>query len=128
MIEDGIITVLPATQDQFVPQMANFELVGGVSFQKGCYPGQEIVARLHFKGGNKRWLHRIALNAHALPAPGDWLPAEIEHAARVVSVASAGIGRARALVVSGDDAPGGGFDDTARGIVVTHIERVHAAH
>ena len=38
-------SLLPATQEQFVPQMVNLEAIGGVSFQKGCYPGQEIVAR-----------------------------------------------------------------------------------
>lgn len=60
MIRDGILTVLPATQDAFVPQMANFELVGGVSFKKGCYPGQEIVARTQYRGILKRrmvWVH-----------------------------------------------------------------------
>lgn len=57
-IDAGIITVHPATQDAFVPQMANFELIGGVSFKKGCYPGQEIVARTQYRGILKR---RMAL-------------------------------------------------------------------
>ena len=43
-----------ATVDQFVPQMVNFELVGGVNFQKGCYPGQEVVARSQYRGTMKR--------------------------------------------------------------------------
>jgi folate-binding protein YgfZ len=41
----GVARVVAATAEQFVPQMVNLELVGGVNFQKGCYPGQEIVAR-----------------------------------------------------------------------------------
>lgn len=53
-IQQGTITVLPETQDAFVPQMANFELIGGVSFKKGCYPGQEIVARTQYRGILKR--------------------------------------------------------------------------
>ncbi|HWX01949.1 YgfZ/GcvT domain-containing protein, partial [Collimonas sp.] len=43
-----------ATQEQFVPQMINFEVVGGVNFKKGCYPGQEIVARSQYLGKLKR--------------------------------------------------------------------------
>ena len=42
------------TQEQFVPQMINFELLGGVNFKKGCYPGQEIVARSQYLGKLKR--------------------------------------------------------------------------
>jgi hypothetical protein len=58
-IREGVIEVLPETQDQFVPQMANFELIGGVSFKKGCYPGQEIVARTQYRGILKRRTVRV---------------------------------------------------------------------
>jgi folate-binding protein YgfZ len=47
------------TQDQFVPQMVNFELAGGVDFHKGCYPGQEIVARAQYRGAVKRRMVRL---------------------------------------------------------------------
>jgi tRNA-modifying protein YgfZ len=50
----GIARVVAATSEQFVPQMVNLELVGGVNFQKGCYPGQEIVARSQYRGTLKR--------------------------------------------------------------------------
>ncbi len=50
----GVARVTAATAEQFVPQMVNLELVGGVSFQKGCYPGQEIVARSQYRGTLKR--------------------------------------------------------------------------
>jgi tRNA-modifying protein YgfZ len=50
----GLPFVCATTSELFVPQMINFELVGGVSFKKGCYPGQEIVARSHYLGKNKR--------------------------------------------------------------------------
>ena len=53
-VESGIVTIEAATVDRFVPQMVNLELVGGVDFQKGCYPGQEVVARSQYRGTTKR--------------------------------------------------------------------------
>ena len=53
-IRAGIPQVVQATQEQFVPQMINFEVLGGVNFRKGCYPGQEIVARSQYLGKLKR--------------------------------------------------------------------------
>ena len=50
----GVARVVAATVEQFVPQMVNLELVGGVNFQKGCFPGQEIVARSQYRGTLKR--------------------------------------------------------------------------
>jgi tRNA-modifying protein YgfZ len=50
----GVARVVAATVEQFVPQMVNMELVGGVNFQKGCYPGQEVVARSQYRGTLKR--------------------------------------------------------------------------
>jgi folate-binding protein YgfZ len=53
-IHAGIPQVTSATLEKFVPQMLNYELIGGVNFKKGCYPGQEIVARTHYLGKQKR--------------------------------------------------------------------------
>jgi folate-binding protein YgfZ len=53
-IHAGVPQVTLATQEQFVPQMINLELLGGVNFKKGCYPGQEIVARSQYLGKLKR--------------------------------------------------------------------------
>lgn len=53
-IEAATPWVVQATQEKFVPQMINFELIGGVNFKKGCYPGQEIVARSQYLGKLKR--------------------------------------------------------------------------
>ena len=50
----GIPQITALTQEQFVPQMINFEVIGGVNFKKGCYPGQEIVARSQYLGKLKR--------------------------------------------------------------------------
>ncbi len=53
-IQAGTPQIMLATQEKFVPQMINFELIGGVNFRKGCYPGQEIVARSQYLGKLKR--------------------------------------------------------------------------
>ncbi len=53
-VQSGIVTIEAATVDRFVPQMVNFELVGGVDFKKGCYPGQEVVARSQYRGTTRR--------------------------------------------------------------------------
>jgi folate-binding protein YgfZ len=73
-IRAGIPYVTAPTQDLFVPQMLNWELIGGVSFQKGCYPGQEIVARMQYLGRLKERLYRAHLATHSIadgvPVPG----------------------------------------------------------
>ncbi len=68
-IRDGLATVWAGTQEEFVPQMVNFELTGGVNFKKGCYPGQEIVARTQYLGKLKRRMYRAHADC-APPAPG----------------------------------------------------------
>jgi folate-binding protein YgfZ len=73
-LRDGVPWVLPPTQDQFVAQMLNMDLIGGVSFTKGCYPGQEIVARMHYLGRLKQRMYLAHVEAVApAPAPGDRL-------------------------------------------------------
>jgi folate-binding protein YgfZ len=59
LIQAGIPTLTAATQNQFVPQMAGMDTLGAISFDKGCYPGQEIVARAQFRGQVKRRLVRL---------------------------------------------------------------------
>ena len=103
-IRAGIPTVLPATQDAFVPQMANFELIGGVSFKKGCYPGQEIVARTQYRGILKRRMGQA--HGDAAAQPGD-------------KVYSAAFGdQAVGEIANAAAAPEGGFDM----LVVAQIE------
>lgn len=98
MIQAGVPLIGTATQDAYVPQMVNFELLGGVSFRKGCYPGQEIVARTQYRGILKRRMARAHLAGEARPTPGD-------------SVYSSAFGdQAAGSIVSVAAAPGGGFD------------------
>jgi tRNA-modifying protein YgfZ len=70
-IAAGIPFITPATQEEFVPQMVNLDLIGGLSYSKGCYPGQEIVARTHYLGKLKQRMYRASVAAPA--APGDKL-------------------------------------------------------
>ena len=69
-IRAGIGQVMPGTRELFIPQMLNLQAVGGVSFKKGCYTGQEIVARMQYLGKLKRRLYRLSLDAGELPHPG----------------------------------------------------------
>ena len=66
-VHSGVVRVVAATAEQFVPQMVNFELVGGVDFQKGCYPGQEVVARSQYRGTLKRRAMVFASTADLQP-------------------------------------------------------------
>ena len=70
-IISGIPSLSSATQEAFVPQMANLELIDGVSFNKGCYPGQEIVARLHYLGNANRRMFRIECEGGQAIGAGD---------------------------------------------------------
>jgi folate-binding protein YgfZ len=63
----GIPAVTAALSERFVAQMLNLDELGAVSFDKGCYPGQEIIARVHNLGGVKRRLRRYAVSAAPLP-------------------------------------------------------------
>jgi folate-binding protein YgfZ len=69
-IRAGRPLISAATQDKFVPQMINFEALGAVSFQKGCYPGQEIVARAQYRGEVKRRMVHVQIPAGTELNPG----------------------------------------------------------
>lgn len=99
-IAAGIAFILPATQEEFVPQMVNLDLIGGLSYSKGCYPGQEIVARTHYLGKLKQRMYRAGVAAPA--APGDKLYcAELDgqSGGMVVNSARAADGRFDVLAV-----------------------------
>ncbi len=94
-IEIGFPLITLATKEEFVPQMADFEKLGGVSFHKGCYPGQEIVARTQYLGKVKRHLFRLTSNT-PMQAGGDlYSPDNLDQAC--------------GMVVSSAASPNGGF-------------------
>lgn len=67
----GVPVILPETADAFVPQMVNYQIIGGVSFKKGCYPGQEVVARMQYLGKLKRQMYLAHIAGDTVPKPGD---------------------------------------------------------
>lgn len=69
-IQAGLPSIWPQTVEEFVPQMVNLDLINGVNFKKGCYPGQEIVARMHYLGKPKRRMYRLALPRDGSPESG----------------------------------------------------------
>ena len=100
-ITSGVATLTQPVTERFVPQMLNYESVGGVNFKKGCYPGQEVVARSQFRGTLKR--RAYVVHAQAAVAAGD----DLFHRA---AAADALPGEPCGLVVQAAAAPGGGFD------------------
>jgi len=70
-IKAGQPVVLPETTEAFVPQMANLDLVDGINFKKGCYPGQEIVARMQYLGKLKQRMISAHLHASEAPRSGE---------------------------------------------------------
>lgn len=69
-IRAGIAEIYPETIELFTPQEINYQLINGINFRKGCYTGQEIVARLHYRGKLKRHMYRFDLSGKQLPTPG----------------------------------------------------------
>lgn len=91
-IRAGIGQVFGQTREEFIPQMINLQAVGGVSFKKGCYTGQEIVARMQYLGKLKRRLYRLTMQGSDVPEPGVELfsPVHASSAGNVVIAARAG--------------------------------------
>ncbi len=102
-ILNGIPTVYPQTSEHFVPQMANLQLIDGLSFKKGCYPGQEVVARMQYLGKLKRRMYRFEFEAEAAPEPGTELVALMDgtphETGEIVDARSLGGRRYTALAV-----------------------------
>ena len=98
-IQAGIPQIYQSNVEAFVPQMLNLHSIDGISFQKGCYPGQEVVARMHFLGKLKRRMYLAHVDSDRAPKPGDLVFAEDDQSKE-------GIGK----VVDGQANPDGGFD------------------
>jgi hypothetical protein len=97
-VHSGVARVTAATSEQFVPQMVNLELVGGVNFQKGCYPGQEIVARSQYRGTLKRRSYVVSSAEALQPGQEVFHSAEAEQPAGMVVLAGSWTGQHAALV------------------------------
>ena len=95
-VQSGIAMITQPIFEAFVPQMLNYESVGGVNFKKGCYPGQEVVARSQFRGTLKRRAYLV--HTDAAPAVGQ----DVFHALDAEQPCG--------LVAAAAANPGGGFD------------------
>ncbi|MDN3554070.1 folate-binding protein [Halomonas almeriensis] len=99
-IQSGLVWLDAGQSDSYLPQMLNWEALGGISFKKGCYTGQEVVARAHFRGQVKKRLMRAQLEgAHRPPVGSGILDANGKRLGEVVSAALDAYGQAEILAV-----------------------------
>ncbi|MCG8394558.1 MAG: hypothetical protein MI745_15885 [Pseudomonadales bacterium] len=102
-IEAGEGMVYPGAEDLFLPQVLNYDVTAGVNFKKGCYTGQEVVARMHFKGKLKQRMQRIDFSADVDLTPGETLrDSNGKAAGEVVSAARTPQGHAALVVLRRD--------------------------
>jgi folate-binding protein YgfZ len=97
-VQSGTARISAATVEQFVPQMVNLEVVGGVNFQKGCYPGQEVVARSQYRGTLKRRAYVVQGAAAMRPGQEVFEEADPTQPAGMVVLAGEHAGSFAALV------------------------------
>ena len=110
-IDAGEGMVYPGAEDLFLPQVLNYDVTHGVNFKKGCYTGQEVVARMHFKGKLKQRMQRIDLTGSVELYPGDSLRDANGKAAGEVVISAQTAKGAAALVVLRRDTDGVLFKD-----------------
>ena len=118
----GVPRIVAATVEQFVPQMVNLELVGGVSFQKGCFPGQEIVARSQYRGTLKRRAFVLEGGAALHPGQEIFQSADPDQPAGMVVLAGTHGDRHNALVelkIAAAHAAGSLHAGSAQGPILT---------
>lgn len=99
-IEGGLPVIDSVNSAQFIPQATNLQALGGISFKKGCYTGQEMVARAKFRGANKRALRLLAGSASRVPDAGEDLELQMgENLRRTGTILAAGLLEEGRLVV-----------------------------
>ena len=106
MIQSGLGQVVSSTREMFIPQMLNLQAVDAVSFKKGCYTGQEVVARMKYLGKLKRRMYRIAFETDSIPAAGTTckLTADGQSIGNIVNAAMIAENQLEALAVLTGDA------------------------
>lgn len=117
-IRAGEADVVAATCEVFVPQMLNMQALGAISFKKGCYTGQEVVARMHYLGKLKRRMYHLKISSSTAFAPGTGcqIPGKTQAAGNVVNAVVADANHVELLVVLTDVAAQSAtlqFGDTA---------------
>lgn len=103
-IHSGLPLVTQATSELFLPQMLNLDVLGAISFDKGCYTGQEIIARTHYRGQVKRRLYRGRVATSRTISPGEKLICQEETVGQVANAAPTAEGQELLAVVRCDRA------------------------
>lgn len=98
-IDAGVPMIYSSTQDLFVPQMLNLHWLMAIDFDKGCFPGQEVVARLHYRGRLTRRLYRLSWSGDQPDIGTDISDTDGNRQGTVIRVASTGDGAGRLLAV-----------------------------
>ncbi len=114
-IREGIPVIQLPTQEQFVLQMLNLDILNGVNFKKGCYPGQEIVARMHYLGKLKQRTFLAHVESEIAPQPNDTL------------YSNDFPGQSSGNIVNAALAPTGGYDVLAS-LHINTVKNLHEVH
>ncbi len=128
-IAAGVPQVYGATSGEFVAQMLNLDCIGAISFNKGCYTGQEIIARAHYRGRMKRRMQRFVSSGPVALAPGDVVTLEDGRSAQIVDATVRADGRTEFLAVAALEIPvdrAVGPDATAPRLAVSQLALPYA--
>lgn len=99
-ISSGLPYITQPSSESWIPQMVNYIAIGGVDFKKGCYPGQEVVARLNYLGKTKRRMYRLLIDTETMPAINDSIASDTDNSAgKILNVAINTDGKVEALAV-----------------------------
>ena len=126
-IQLGIPTITPALVERFIPQMLNLDQLDAISFNKGCYPGQEVIARVRNLGSVKRRMRRYAAALQSTPPPGsEVFRADREPVGELVRAAPADVGIELLAVVEQEAARGELFIGTDERVLLAELPLPYA--
>lgn len=125
-IEGGLPEVLEPTTGEFVAQMLNLDALNAIAFDKGCYTGQEIIARAHYRGQVKRRMQLFHTDSAIVLVPGERITLEDGRRAQVVLAETLDEGGQEFLAVTTLPGTGGGDDTGEQPAIATATPRIHA--
>lgn len=102
-IRQGVASIEGSTSEAFIPQMLNYDRLGAISFSKGCYTGQEVIARAHYKGAVKRRMRGFSADTATIPAAGEEVSSDGKACGQVVNAVRLDSTRSEGLVVLAED-------------------------
>lgn len=114
--KENIPMIYPETSEQFLPHDLNLPALGAVSFNKGCYTGQEIIARMHYRGKLKNQLYRAKVNTQSKPVRGSTIYSKGEMCGNLVDFFEVNKGQYEVFVIAR-------LDDVKRGAITLDPEK-----